>query len=167
MGERLTRAEAAKRQGVSRQRIDELINDGKLKEERATVDSDDLDALWAAMDPDYVARHRMGKAGKPVDPEAEKLGSLFNKAKTQKEVLRAQELELNLKIKRGQFVDKQQVTQQAFTVAKLVATRLQNLPRQLAPQVAVLLKAEECEEVIAREVARIISDMRDGLASFQ
>lgn len=168
MGERLTRAQAAERKGVSRQRIDELINEGKLREERATVDADELDELWNTFDVSYTARHHAGKAARaPIDEEESRLRKLLNKAKTQDAVLKAQEREIELKVRRGQLVDKQMVTQQAYTVAKKASTQLQNLPRQLAAQLAVLTDPAEVEEVLARSINTIISEIRNELASLR
>lgn len=160
MGERLTRAQAARRVGVSRQRIDAIIAEGRLKEEGATVDADEVDAVWSTIDPDYAARR--DAAAKPaVDP---KVAALFNQAKTKKELLRVQELELNLKVKQGAFVPRQLVTQQAYAVSKLVTTKLQNLPRQMAPQLAILLEPAEIEDLLSKEVDKLLQDLRDGLA---
>jgi hypothetical protein len=168
MGERLTRGQAALRVGVKRQRIDELIKDGRLKEEGATVDADELDELWATFDVTYVARDRTNKnkGGAAAAPDADNVRAMktLNVARALSAKLKAQEAELDFKVKQGQYVPKQLVTQQTYTVLKMLSTRLTAMPRQLAPELALLLHPAEVQDRLSKEVDRLIQDLRDGLA---
>ena len=166
MGERLTRGQAALRVGVTRQRIDELIKGGKLREEGATVDSEELDELWETFSPDHVNRDRNGKemrgGGGAKVPNA--TAEIYNKAKAKSAIIKSQEAELDLKIKQGLFVSKQAVIQQCYSATKRITSRLQALPRQLAPELALLLSPGEVQDRLSKEIDALLQDLRDGLS---
>lgn len=162
MGERLTRGQAAERFGVTRQRIDELINEGRLTEERATVDADEAAEVFAAMDPAYVARERMSREGsaKPRDPVMQ----AFNRAKTAEQIAKAKRAELDFSIRSGRFIDREKVKRSGFEAGKVFASKCANFPNRVAPLVANRKDAREVHEILTAEMAALVQEIRDELA---
>lgn len=179
MGERLNRAQAAERQGVRRQRIDELIAEGKLTERNDSdgqgnyLDSDEIDAAWAGFDPDMVQRAALAKtlngkgADKAADPNAAQgaqVARVMAQAKAKAQVLKANDLEMDLQIKRGMWVLREAVVQQAYTAANMLSHRLHAAVQQLAPQVCVITDPGEAQELLNRILIEgILVDYRNDL----
>lgn len=161
MGERLTRADLAKHFDVSVTRVGQLIGEGRLKEERATVDLEEAEALWASMDPDYRARAAAQKASRET---GEKITTAFNAAKARTQVSKAKLIELELQKKTGLVVERELVTQQAYTAGKAFHAKLVAIPRQLAPQLALLTDPAEIERLLTSAIETATSEIRNALA---
>jgi hypothetical protein len=157
MGERLTRKQAAEVLGVSRQIIDRMIGEGKLKEDRATVDSDELIAVAEAQSVDHAVR---AKGARPDQAMAETL----NKARTAKAVTDARRAELDFKIKQNLYVLRENVVQQGYAVAKAWSQKTASVGRRLAPLLATESDPAAIEQIVQREIDQITSEMRDGLS---
>jgi hypothetical protein len=161
MGERLTRSDIATHFGVSVTRIGQLIGEGRLKEERATIDLEEAEALWASMDPDYKARAAAQKAAKE---NGEKTSAAFNAAKARHQIIKTRQAELELNKRTGLLVERNVVTQQAYTASKLFMNRLSQVPRQLAPQLALLTDPAECERLLSSTLEAATAEIRNALA---
>ena len=161
MAERLTRAELAKHFGVSVSRIQQLVGDGRLLEERGTIDLEQAEQVWDDMDPGYLARVNAQKQRKEADG---KVSQAFNIAKARKEAAKAQEAELDLKIKQGKYVDRQVVEQQAYAMAKLFLTKCSGIGRQLAPSLALEKDPAKIEHAVQSAIDTAIAEIRNGTA---
>lgn len=161
MGERLTRADIAKHFDVSVTRVGQLIGEGRLTEERATVDLEQAEALWASMDPDYKARAQAQKAAKET---GDKISTAFNAAKARHQVAKAKQAEIDLDKKRGLLVERELVTQQAYTAGKQFHAKLTAIPRQLAPQLALLTNPAEIEQLLTSAIDAAQAEIRNALA---
>lgn len=163
MGERLTRAQLADRHNVSRQRIDELINDGRLPEDRGTVDADEAATVFAEMPVDYVARERASREaapGRPVNPHVE----TFNKARTAEQVMKARKAELDYNVKSGRYVEREKIKRSSFEAGKVFAAQCNNFPNRVAPLIAGLKDVRAVHEVLTAEISKLVQEIRDELA---
>lgn len=157
MGERLTRGQLADRHKVSRQRIDELINAGRLTEDRATVDSDESDRVFAEMDPGYVARQQ---GGREPNPQV----AIFNKARTAEQVMKAKKAELDFNVKSGRFIEREKVKRSGFEASKVFASKCNNFANRVAPLVVGQKDARAVHEILSAEMATLVREIRDELA---
>lgn len=161
MGERLTRGQLADQHKVSRQRIDELINEGRLIEDRATVDSDEAAKVFAEMDPGYVVRERASREGaRQPNPHVE----TFNKARTAEQVMKARSAELAFNVKSGRYIEREKVKRSGFEAGKVFASKCGNFANRVAPLVAGLKDARAVHEVLAAEMTALVQEIRDELA---
>lgn len=161
MSERLTRGQLAEKHNVSRQRIDELVNEGRLHEERATIDSDEADKVFADMDPSYVARERASRdSGKQPNPEV----ATYAKAKAAEQVMKARKAELDFKIKSGQYVEREKIKRSSFEAGKVFASKCGNFANRVAPLLAGLKDVRSIHEVLGAEMATLVQEIRDELA---
>jgi excisionase family DNA binding protein len=168
MGERRTRAEAAEQLGVTRQRVEELIKAGRLPEQYETgaghyIDSDDVERARASLDVDKKTAQASSKPA--IDPQVEMLHRQHNLAKTKSAILKTQELELDLSIKKGEYVASAMVRATGTMAGKMLAQRLGAACQQLAPQVCVL-KDQEAALALLRRVLidGVLADFRNDIA---
>jgi hypothetical protein len=166
MGARATRGELAERFQVSRQRIDELVNGGRLTEHNATIDVEEAEKLWASFDPSYVQRDRAGKErrnGAGAGPEPNPLNEAFNRAKTAEQVTKARMAELKFKVESGAYVPRDLVRAEALAAAKAFAAAADTFPRRVAPMVAHLKDHAEIATVLEREIRAMLTEIRHAL----
>lgn len=173
MGERLSGNKLAARMGVSRQRVDELIGEGRLaRGDDGLIDTDEADALWANMDPDYLQRKAAAEAtraaneGKePAEPEGRSQAEAFNRAKTADAVAKARSRVLDYEIKVGKYVLREEVKRGAFKAGKLLGSKLNNAANQLAPQLVGIRDVKSAHEIVQAYMTQLAADVRDELAS--
>lgn len=167
MGDRLTKAEVVERQGVSRQRVEELVKEGRLLVgDDGKFDSDDVDACWSNMDPAYLARKAAAEANaKAEKPKEGSQADTYHKARTAEAVTKAQARQLDYQIKAGKYVKRDEVKRGAFKAGKLLAAKLNNAPNQLAPQLVGLKDARAAHEILQNFMAQLARDISDELAS--
>lgn len=167
MGERLTRAEAAEQLDVSRQRVEELIKEGRLPEQHEAgagyfIDSEDVGRVAATLDID-----KKRPASKPAsDPQLELIARQSNLAKAKSAILKSQDQELELQIKKREYVPRSRVQAHAMSAGKLLTQRLQAACQQLAPQVCVLKTQEEALDLLKRVLLDgVLADFRNDIAT--
>lgn len=177
MGTLLTRRQIANKFNVSPQRIDELVKEGRLKLVDSKIDEDQAQAVWDAMSAARVQGERVAKLaraetpdGKPAVDDAGKVADLnaarvYNQAKARRAVIEAQTSELRFKEASGRLVDRDRVKAEAYSAGKILATRLENLPRRVAPMLAPIKDAREIAEILTKEMSDIVNEVRDALAA--
>jgi len=173
MGELLTRRELAARLGVSRQRVEKLINQGRLLERDGLIDFDHARAVWEGMRPDYRSRSKVlsgqqdggtesGAAPNVVSLEDQRL---FNQARARREMLKAQTAELEYKRLAGRLVERERVQAESYAAARLLDQKLSQIPRQIGPQCAVITDPSECEQLIADAINGALEEFKNALAA--
>lgn len=166
MGERIKRKQVAELWGVSRQAIDELVKDGRLIEGADhCIDSDHAAEVRKGMDPEYIARFALSTAATKADPKTLELNQLSALAKTRLAATKAEDAELELKLKKGALVPKDLVTQQSYTVARMFIQRLQPLPETLAAELVVMTDRAEVRDRLQKAIDQLLEDLRTGMAS--
>lgn len=169
MSDRLSRAEVAERKGVSRQRVDELVKEGRLTPgDDGKIDAGDADALWEAMDPAYLLRKEAAERtrGEEKAESTQKAhAENYNKARTAEAVVRAQSRRLDYEIKSGKYVLREQVKQGGFKAGKLLSSKLNNAANQLAPQLVGIKDVKAAHEIVQKFMTELAQDLRDELSS--
>jgi uncharacterized protein YPO0396 len=161
VSERLTRKDIAAHFDVSPQRIGQLVSEGRLKEDRGTIDLAEATAVFDEMDPEYKARIA---AQKQARLQQDNVTKIFNTARARKEAAKAQQAELDLKVAQKRFVDRGLVEQQHYAAFKLAHTKLTMIPRQMAPQLAIETDPAAIEQALTAVIDAAIAEIRNGLA---
>lgn len=147
---------------ISRQRLEKLIKEGRIREEPRGIDLAKAEQDYAtSLDPAKraswlasrrakdVRRSRSGDQPDGVDGASELLS--FADARTQKERAHAKRAELEYQIKAGFFVSRDEVAAKEFAIARKLRDRILGFPSRLASMVpadAMKIITDECEALI-------------------
>jgi hypothetical protein len=185
MAYRLTQKQYADRRGISQQAVAKLIRQGKLDGafrkdgRRYLIDADRADAvLDLNRNP---ARSKTPKTAAPPPaivqgvPLADGIdrgsastiaGELvsFAEAARREKVARAALLELDLKKKRGDLVEKEKVEAVAAKLGTLVRVGIEAIPARVAPSVVALETPGDVSRFLQQEVKSVLADLAKGIA---
>lgn len=162
-----TRAQVAAKLGITRQRVGQLIKDGRIEERNGSIDLDKAVADYNAfLDPmkrlAYVARTK-GAAQPPSGSDGQGVMD-FTAARTEKERANAMRAQLEYKIKAGHFVSRDEVAAKEFAIARKIRDRIIGFPAKLAnlvPPDAMKTITDECEALVRElqdEIAAIAEE---------
>ena len=167
MGERITRAELARRLGIARQTVHEHFKKGNITlGEDGLVDFDEARSEYLAKT-DVAKRSRASQVADEVseavgleDPKPELPGPLgdFNRAKAQRESANAQLAMHKLEMARGDVVSRSEVQQQQFAIARMIRDRILGWPSKLANFVP-----PESMKTIEAEAKSLIRDIQSEI----
>lgn len=176
MGQLVTRAELAKHWGVTRGRVDNMVQAGQLPVRASgKIDIDIADAIRASMAPDRLEQGENAKRSKAAERAAPELGVIdggkagseptIYRARTAKAVHDARMAEINVKKALGTVVDRDTVKAEAHAAARVLVQRLLAIPARVAPVVAVEIDDRKCRAVIEQEIRQTIVEFQDMLAA--
>lgn len=173
MGELLTRKELAARLGVSRQRVERLIHQGRLTEVDGKIDLDHAREVWEGIRPDYRTRSKVlaqdaeDASESGAEPKVVSLteSRLFNQARAKRELYKAQAAELEYKRLAGTLVERERVQAESYAAARLLDQKLSQIPRQIGPQCAIINDPLECEQLISQALTAALEEFKDALAA--
>lgn len=108
-----------------------------------------------------------GAAGAGGAGGAEPAGRVpgYDTSRARREAAEAEKAELQLAELAGKFLLKADVEAVVFEVARALRDGLNNSASRIAAEVASLMTVGECEEVIDRELAAVLSSMAQALES--
>lgn len=156
------RKTAAGALGISRQRIEKLIKDGRIVEEARGIDLDRAERDYeASLDPAKRAAWLASRRSRDVrrsrregdEPDEAQQGDLlsFADARTAKERAHAKRAELEYQIKRGFFLPRDEVAAKEFAIARKMRDRILGFPSRLAsiiPADSMKILTDECEALV-------------------
>ena len=174
--------------GVSRQRLEKLIHQGRVVETAKGIDLEKAKRDYAAsIDPAKKAAweaRRKPKPGRPrttppptagprlavdntSDPDdtSDLFGGNFNESRARKEHWAARRAELEYKQRAGELIPRDEVRAKEFAVARKLRDRILGFPARLAnwvPPEAMKIITDECDTLIRElqeDAARIAEDM--------
>lgn len=147
-----TQGEYAKRRGISQPRVAKLIREGRLngafKKEgrRYLINPKKADAILEGF----------------LIPEGSKVS--FAEAARREKLAKAALLELSLKKRRGELVEKERVEAVAAKLATLVRVGIEAIPAKIAPTVAGMDAPGEVARLLQREFKTVLSDLAKEIA---
>lgn len=168
MGERVSRAELARRLGLNEASVRKHLAKGlyKLGPDKK-VDFEDAKAAWIAnRDPDAVIKGALGGAAvaKGGRPETLAAGeTTLSRTRAAHTALRVQKEKLQLDKARGRLIDRDAAMDASLAVASVIKERIEGAASQIAVRVAGVSSVPECER-IARDVLRGVLAELAGLA---
>lgn len=160
-----TRREVATALGISRQRVEQLVRDGRIEERNGSIDLETARASYASsIDPArrlaYAARTAIkSPSSLAVPPHS------YVVARTEKEQANAMRAQLEYKIKAGHFISRDEVAAKEFAIARKMRDRILGLPARIAnlvPPDAMKTITDECDALIRAIQADVAIVARDG-----
>lgn len=128
----------AKRVGLSRAYINELVRDGVIPLHDGKINPEEADRI-------LNAKKNTRKA--------------YQEAKTLLMNIRAQILQLELNRKKSQLVDIDEVTEHMLKVANKVKERLLKIPDKVAQKLAVESEPTKCMQIIDKEIRTALEEL--------
>lgn len=149
--ERLSRKQIAEMWGVSTQRIDALVKDGRLVPGAdKKFDPDEVAAVRASMSPQHVMKEQ---AQKEVGGAADQRHATFVQARTMDAVYRAKSRELQFKREQGVLVERTAVEAEGFEIGRILQQRIMALPARMAAELSTYAALPEAERTKAFRAA--------------
>lgn len=181
-GYQLSQSQYAKKRGVSQPAVAKLIKLGKLDGAfkkiggRYKIDPAKADAILAAYH--NPARCKTSKAGPTADiskgltlgetvrAEPPRKGNMisFAEAARREKIAKAFLLEIELKRKLGDLVEKKRVEAVAVKIATIVRTRIEAMPAKIAPRIVGMEASGEVARCLQKELRVVLTDMSVSIA---
>lgn len=172
-----SRKDAADALGISRQRLEKLIKQGRIEESALGIDIAKARTDYeATIDPSKRAVYEGATADAPKrvrvglttvsDPESGKTID-FATARTEKELANAQRARLEYQIKSGAYIARDVVAAKEFAIARRLRDRILGFPARVAnlvPAEAMTSLTEECEALVRELQEEAASIAEEGRA---
>jgi len=173
----ISQAEYARKRGVSRQYVGQMVAKGIIQLVGKKVDVDQADvALAAIRDPARAERRPKYDDDAPVPvPGADgnqsaayaptfsqsgnDLPTLLLKTRIKSEVERAKLLEIKAKVEAGKYVDADDVKLVAFNKARVVRDALMNIPERLAAVLAAETDKQRVHNMLMTELRTALEEL--------
>jgi phage terminase Nu1 subunit (DNA packaging protein) len=156
-------AEWARTQGFSQQHVSNLVKQGHVVLENGLVNTEQAEAALAAMRNPIktLNRKHSNQGGDNLSPS--NLSTVLLKTRIKNEVERGKMLEIEAKVKTGQYVDAKDVEKQAFQVARTVRDSLQNIPDRVSSLLASISDANQIYEILSKEIRIALEGLAEDL----
>jgi len=171
----VSQAEYARRRGVSRQYIGQMVAKGVIALKDRKVDTDQADAALAAVrEPARPERSTKPKSDPAPNPAVAAtdlpaltqggagggdLPTLLLKTRIKSEVEKAKLLEIKARVEAGKYVDADEVKVAAFNKARVVRDALMNIPERLAAVLAAETDAARVHALLSAEIRSACEDL--------
>jgi hypothetical protein len=171
----VSQAEYARRRGVSRQYIGQMVAKGVIRLTDRKVDPDQANvALAAVREPARTERSKEQSTG-PATPVATPVNRLFElspaggdlptlllKSRIKSEIERSKLLEIKARVEAGRYVDAEEVKAAAFNKARVVRDGLLNIPDRLSAVLAAENNSVRIHEVLSAEIRAALEELTGG-----
>jgi len=173
----ISQAEYARKRGVSRQYVGQMVAKGiiQLVDKKVDVDQADV-ALAAIRDPARAERRPKHDDDAPApvpgtdgnqsaayaptfSQSGNDLPTLLLKTRIKSEVERAKLLEIKAKVEAGKYVDADDVKLVAFNKARVVRDALMNIPERLAAVLAAETDTQRVHNMLMTELRTALEEL--------
>ncbi len=176
----VSQAEYARRRGVSRQYIGQMVAKGVIVLKDRKVDAEQADAALAAIReparPERRATPKPEPTPKPAVPATDlpvllpahgpaqapgggDLPTLLLKTRIKSEVEKAKLLEIKARVEAGKYVDADEVKAAAFNKARVVRDALLNIPERLAAVLAAETDKTRIHGMLSVEIRAALEEL--------
>jgi DNA-binding XRE family transcriptional regulator len=151
-GEGITQSQYAQRRGISRQAIHKHVKNGVI----TLLPNGKIDPEAA----DIELAEKLNPAFKKTDENEKPNGNglLYHNEKAKKEKAQRQLLELDLKKKSGEYINKKKAANAFSGKITAVVRRLQKISKRISPAVAKESDRIKCEEMIHNEIKEAVEE---------
>jgi len=139
-----------------------MSGDGKK-----VLPKESLERIKATEDPnrkDVKQRHAAEREGVAVDPVAEKAGSSYQAARAVKERFNALSAKLAYEKESGTVVEVAEVKKAGVALGTHIRTALENMPDQLAPELAPISDPARVHAVLTEYFENLLTDVSRQIA---
>lgn len=163
----VTKTEFAKSQGFTQPYVSYLINKGYIIPVKDKIDPEQALAALAAI---RKPGRRLFRKGTPETESSSlqtsktaELSTVLLKTRIKNEVERGKLLEVEAKVKTGQYLDAQTVEKEAFQTARTVRDSLQNIPDRVSSLLASLSNSNEIYDILTQEIRTALETLSEKL----
>lgn len=162
----VTKTEFAKSQGFTQPYVSYLINKGYIIPVKDKIDPEQALAALAAI---RKPGRRLFRKGTPEEThttppsKTAELSTVLLKTRIKNEVERGKLLEVEAKVKTGQYLDAQMVEKEAFQTARTVRDSLQNIPDRVSSLLASLSNSNEIYDILTQEIRTALETLSETL----
>lgn len=159
----VTKTAFAKSQGFSQPYVSDLIKKGHIIPVGDKIDTEQALAALAAIRMPGRQLFRKGTPEGEGPSKTAELSTVLLKTRIKNEVERGKLLEVEAKVKTGQYVDAQSVEKTAFQTARTVRDSLQNIPDRVSSLLASLSDANQIYDILSQEIRSALEGLSDKL----
>ena len=163
----ISKAEFARSQGFSKPYVTQLIKAGHLIPVEGKIDTDQAEAVLAAIHQPGHAPSRsnfsqqLTESAKTASTTAE-LSKTLLRTRIKNEVERGKLLEVEAKAKTGQYIEVEAVEKEAFQLARTVRDALQNIPDRVASLLASLSDSNAIYDILSQEIRTALESLEEA-----
>ena len=160
----------AKRMGVSRQYISELVQKGILPLVDGKIDPATADAIInARREPARPLRRKVSQVAPSAVPEqsfppqrgitAAELPTLLLKTRIKSETERAKLLEIKAKVEAGKYIDIDEMKEAAFKRGRIIRDGMLSIPDRIDAILAAETDRHKVHQIITDEIIRVLEEL--------
>ena len=150
MGELLTKTEFAKRIGLDRSRIFALVKQGRLSTDKNG--KVDFEKGKKEIEINRLDDPRRFDNKSTSDPEVQDI----KKAEAR---IKLEIADMDLKQRRGELVEKDQVIKTCQSIVSIARTRLLTIPQKLAPQLIGIDSIKKIKSMLEKEIHQALNEL--------
>lgn len=160
MGELVSQAEYARRKGVSRQAIHELVKRGVIPLADGKIDPAIADSkIGEHLDPGRAKTLGEGEDDEPRDGAPASAGmSEYQRAKIHRETFEGKLAELEYQKAAGAVLDRIGAERGVMEAARMLRDTVLNVPRRIAADAAAMTDARLIEQLMTTELRQALDD---------
>jgi phage terminase Nu1 subunit (DNA packaging protein) len=153
----ISQSEWARRNGFSRQYVNNLINNGKIELKNGKIDEDDAnEALKIQKNPNLPTRRNLGES---YAEDAKEVHIMYAKARLKNEVERGKILEARAKTEIGQLVSAEAVKNAMFAKGRIIRDGMMNIPDRVSALLATINDASQIHEILSKEIREVLEEL--------
>ena len=166
-GQGVTQAEFARQNGWSRQYVNKLVKQGRIKVKGGRIDPVAAKkAIEELAEPSTVLRESPTPKGQLVPSSSYPVDNRktvdFASARTMREAFRAKMAKMEYEEKAGKLTDASKVRADAFRAGRIIRDALLGIPDRLADILAAEQDPRQVRQLLEEELEMILSDISHG-----
>jgi hypothetical protein len=159
----ISQSEWARRQGFSRQYVNKLIKEGKIKPIDGMIDEGVANSILTRQrDPNQPIRRNGGGTYE----ERNDIHDLLVKTKLKNEIERGKILEARAKTELGQLVSVEEVKKVAFARGRIIRDGMLNIPDRISALLATINDASQIHEILTKEIREVLEELSRNTDEF-
>lgn len=154
----ISRSEWARRQGFSRQYVNKLISERKIKLINGMISENQANAVLDIQRNPSLPQYRAGKSSYERT-ENVNVNELFARARLKNEIERGKLLESKVKEEIGRLIDVEEVRKTAFAMERIIRDGILNVPDRVSALIATITDASQIHEILTNELRQVLEEL--------
>jgi hypothetical protein len=152
----ISQTEWAGRQGFSKQYVNKLLKNGKIKLVDGMIDEKSANAvLQNQRDPNLPIRRNGSNSYKNQSD----MHDLLVKTKLKNEIERGKLLEAKVKSEIGQLISAEKVRRAMFAKGRIIRDGILNVPDRVSSLIATISDASQIHEILMKELREVLEEL--------
>lgn len=154
----ISQAEWARRNGFSKQYVNQLVRNGTVRLVNGKINSQEADAILSSLrNPSYEQKRSFSSADNNTE-----LSTLLLKTRIKNEVEKGRLLEAKVRVEIGELVDAAKVKEAAFNKARIVRDGMLNIPDRVSSIIASIDDEHKIHEILTNEIRLVLEELSNG-----